>query len=162
MAAAPPKGGGNILTRKLGPLPGWAWAAIGVAGYLVYRQRQAAKAAAGATTTAATTSTAATTPVAQAPSGYEYQGPGNGGNYGYQVPTGAMAATAGATPAANTPPASGTPAYSQVATPQEGAALQASGVPIYVGGFQGLPNQYVPFQAGVQYPTGTSEYVQNQ
>lgn len=35
--AAPPRGG-NALTRKLGPLPVWAWTAIGLAvGYVVYK-----------------------------------------------------------------------------------------------------------------------------
>jgi len=157
-APAPaPKGGGNILTRKIGPLPGWAWAAVAVGGYLIYRQRKAAQAA---STTAATTSTASPQPAytgagaGGAPSGYGYQGPGFGSGGTGPIPTGAVAATAG------TPTAPNAPAYSQVATPQEGAALQSSGVPIYVGGFQGLPNTYVPFQSGVQYPTGTSEYVQ--
>jgi hypothetical protein len=164
MATAPPKGGGNILTRKIGPLPGWAWAGVAVGGYYLWKKRQAAAAAAAAP---ATTSTAASTPAyglpsssASAPSGYGYQGPGVGNGGSGPIPTGATAATSA--PTAGVAAAPSGPAYSQVSTPQEGAALQASGVPIYVGGFQGLPNQYVPFQSGVQYPTGTSEYVQNQ
>ena len=82
--AAPAKG--NILTRKFGPLPGWAWAGIGVGAYLVYKQRKAASAAAAAAP--ATTSTAAATPIAQAPSGYGYQGPAaGGGGPGWNVGT---------------------------------------------------------------------------
>jgi len=159
-AKAPaPKAGGNILTRKIGPLPGWAWAAVGVGAYYLWKKRQAASAAASAGNTA-TTSTVPSLPAALAPSGassgYGYQGPGFGGGGGGPIPTGAVAATAG-TPATAAVTA---PNYAQVATPQEGAALQSSGVPIYVGGFQGLPNTYVPFQSGVKYPTGTNEYVQ--
>lgn len=32
----------EILTRKLGPLPAWAWGALGVGGLAVYRYRRAA------------------------------------------------------------------------------------------------------------------------
>ena len=79
-----PAKGGNILTRKFGPLPGWAWAAIGVAGFFIYKQRKASEAATAAASTASgtsvapITSTAATSPLAEAPSGYGYQGPGRG------------------------------------------------------------------------------------
>lgn len=98
MAAAPPapaKGGGNILTRKFGPLPGWAWAGLGVLGYYIYKQRKASAAAAASTSTATPTSTLPGTSSA-APSGYGYQGPGT---YNYQgpgpIPTGAVATTGG-------------------------------------------------------------------
>ncbi len=40
------KGGGNVLTRKIGPLPGWAWAAIAVGGLYLWKKRQAASTAA--------------------------------------------------------------------------------------------------------------------
>ena len=34
-----PESGGNFLTKKMGPLPMWAWALIGVAGgYYVYKK----------------------------------------------------------------------------------------------------------------------------
>lgn len=93
MAAAPtPTKGGNVLTKKLGPLPGWAWVLAAVGGYYLYKKRQAAAAASTTGTTAATTSTAASTPTASG-----YSGPGtSGGEYGYQVPTGAVASTASA------------------------------------------------------------------
>jgi hypothetical protein len=49
-ASAPNRaGGGNILQRKFGPLPGWGWAAlagVAAAGYLWYRNRQGGSAAA--------------------------------------------------------------------------------------------------------------------
>jgi hypothetical protein len=47
--SAPPAGGGSILQRKFGPLPGWGWAAlagVAAAGYLWYRNRQGASTAA--------------------------------------------------------------------------------------------------------------------
>lgn len=44
-AAAPPaRGGGNVLTRKIGPLPTWAWVAIVsviLIGYAYWRNKQA-------------------------------------------------------------------------------------------------------------------------
>jgi hypothetical protein len=87
MATTPPKGGGTVLTRKFGPLPGWAWAGLGVAGFFIYKQRKASKAAAAGTSSTATDSTAATAPIASAPSGYGYQGPSGGGGPGWNIGT---------------------------------------------------------------------------
>lgn len=69
---------GNILTKKIGPLPGWAWAAIGLGGLYLWKKHQAAAAATSSTTTA---TPAASLPISDvtAPSGYGYQGPGAGG-----------------------------------------------------------------------------------
>lgn len=56
--APAPAAGGNVLTRKIGPLPGWAWAGIAVAagvGYIWWRNRQNAAAAAATDTGTATT-----------------------------------------------------------------------------------------------------------
>lgn len=98
MAAAPvPAKGGNVLTRKLGPLPGWAWAAVAVGGFYLWKKRRAAAAAAASSTT----STAAGSPAAAYPgsngataagSGY-YSGPGVGYGGTGPIPTGATAAT---------------------------------------------------------------------
>lgn len=65
---------GNILTRKIGPLPGWAWVGIAVGGYYLYKKHEASTAAAAATTA----TPAASTPTSDvtAPSGYGYQGGG--------------------------------------------------------------------------------------
>jgi hypothetical protein len=54
----PPAPSGQLLTRKLGPMPMWAWMLAGLAVALVYRQWQANKAA----TTQTTGSTVDTTP----------------------------------------------------------------------------------------------------
>ncbi len=51
-----PRGSGNILTRKLGPLPGWAWLGlvVGGAAVIIYvRRKRAASASTGASGTAA-------------------------------------------------------------------------------------------------------------
>ena len=116
MAAAPPKGGGNVLTRKLGPLPGWAWAAVAVGGYWLYKKRQAAAAAAASPST---TSTAAIPAGASAPSGYGYQGPGVGWGGQGPIPTGATASTA----ASYTPPSGQSSAGSGYAPAQSGGTV---------------------------------------
>lgn len=62
--AAPARGGGNVLTRKIGPLPTWAWVAIVSAiliGWAYFRSKQA-----GSSTTAADT-TATGTDASQVP-----------------------------------------------------------------------------------------------
>jgi cytoskeletal protein RodZ len=57
-AAAPAAGGSNVFQRKFGPLPGWGWAAlaaVAAGGYLWWRNRQGAAAAATDTGTASDT-----------------------------------------------------------------------------------------------------------
>lgn len=53
----PSSGGGNFLTRKIGPLPMWGWVAIAAGLILLYSYRQKSQ-----QTTAASTNTAANTP----------------------------------------------------------------------------------------------------
>jgi hypothetical protein len=56
----PPRGRGNLFTRKLGPLPTWAWMAIGLAlilGYAYYKSK----------TTTASSGTATGTDASQVP-----------------------------------------------------------------------------------------------
>jgi hypothetical protein len=58
MAATEP-GGGNFLTRKLGPLPIWVWVGVGVAALYLYQSRKnAAAQAAGGGPDAATSALA--------------------------------------------------------------------------------------------------------
>ena len=48
-AAPPARGGGNVLTRKIGPLPTWAWVAIVsviLIGYAYWRNKQSSSATA--------------------------------------------------------------------------------------------------------------------
>jgi hypothetical protein len=102
------KGSGNVLTKKIGPLPGWAWAAIGIGGFYLYKKYKASSSAA---TTAATTATpAATTPTSDttAPSGYGYQGPGVGTGGSGPVPTGATGRTSRHHSGVGSPTTSGT------------------------------------------------------
>jgi hypothetical protein len=53
--AAPERGGGNVLTRKFGPLPGWAWLGlvVGGAAVVIYIRRKKAATTASSTTAAA-------------------------------------------------------------------------------------------------------------
>jgi hypothetical protein len=51
-APEPGGGGGNVLTRKFGPLPGWAWLGLVVGGAAVFIYIRRKKAAAAATTPA--------------------------------------------------------------------------------------------------------------
>jgi hypothetical protein len=53
MATAPAKGKGNILTRKIGPLPLWVYPLIGGAGFLIYRYVEDRNAAAATTASTA-------------------------------------------------------------------------------------------------------------
>lgn len=51
---------GNLLTRKIGPLPGWQWGALVVVGagaFILYRRYQAAQAAANGTASSSGSST---------------------------------------------------------------------------------------------------------
>ena len=62
--SAPKPSGGNFLTRKYGPLPGWGWAAAAAAvagGYIWYRRRHAATSTTAGTTTATTSATTTST-----------------------------------------------------------------------------------------------------
>ena len=88
----PPAKGGSILTRKLGPLPGWAWAALGVGAFYLWKKHEAASTAAS-TATDATAQPSLPTSDTTAPSGYGYQGPGVGTGGSGPIPTGAMAHT---------------------------------------------------------------------
>jgi hypothetical protein len=57
----PPAAGGNFLTRKYGPLPGWGWGALGAlgaGGYYLWRKHQASTAPATTATDTSTTDTA--------------------------------------------------------------------------------------------------------
>ena len=47
---SPPAGGGNLLTRKVGPLPGWAWGALTVGGVYLFIRWRAAKGTAATST----------------------------------------------------------------------------------------------------------------
>jgi hypothetical protein len=162
MATPAPKAGGNILTRKLGPLPGWAWVGIAFGGYYLWKKRQAAAAAAS---TAPSTSTAASLPgyVSSGGSGYGYQGPGVGYGGSGAIPTGATAATSSSyTPATgqtqsgsgydvggaqgstnNSVTSSGGGVYNQIGGSQL-SALQAAGQTVY---YQSQPGIFTPYNS---------------
>src|ERR1700678_3366150 len=114
-AKAGAKGGGNVLTKKLGPLPGWAWAALGVGAFYLWKKHEASTAAAASTATDATAQPSLPTSDVTAPSGYRYQGPGVGTGGSGAVPQSAMphpgrrrsgvGTTASPNPTAAVPPA---------------------------------------------------------
>jgi hypothetical protein len=97
---------GNVLTRKIGPLPGWAWAALGIGGFYLWKKHQASTAAAStAATTASTGDNGAALPTSDttAPSGYAYQGPGVGDGATGTLPSGARTHHHGSGVAATSP-----------------------------------------------------------
>jgi hypothetical protein len=54
-ATSPGAGGGNFLTRKLGPLPIWVWVGVGVAVLYLYQSRKSAQAGSSSAGTDPTT-----------------------------------------------------------------------------------------------------------
>src|ERR1035438_6857411 len=58
------KAAGNVLTKKVGPLPVWGWAAVVIGAYLVYRYIKDKNAASASSSTG--TSTGADTTASQA------------------------------------------------------------------------------------------------
>lgn len=146
------KGGGNVLTKKIGPLPGWAWAGIALGGFYFYRYRKA-QAAASSSATTATPAASLPTSDTTAPSGYAYQGPGTGGSQsaggpGWNVgtPTGATGVGDGIQPGGVFQPAPGT-------TPSTSAA-QVSSIVAQDNAFtQQLANQTGVAQTGVTLNT---------
>lgn len=174
-ATTPPKTGGALgaITKKYGPLPGWAWAGLGVAGFFIYKQRKAA-AAAAASSTDSTASPTASLPTSDvtAPSGYGYQGPGVGGGGSGPVPTGATAATNGTTPTVGSPLGTtlpGSTTLSKVPDASTATFLLEQGIPIYIqpggAGSSYVPAaQYIggsgPSQYAAPVPAGSQFYYQ--
>lgn len=86
------------LTRKLGPLPAWGWAALAGGGFIVFRYlkaRQASSSTTPAGTSSNVTATVPDIPTASVtePGGFSYTGPLGG--LSQLMPTGAMSATSG-------------------------------------------------------------------
>jgi hypothetical protein len=88
-----------MLTKKYGPLPGWAWLGIIVVGVYIYRKKAAASTAATGATTGSTTATGVPTETLSYPNGGSYSGP-----VGYSPP-GLGGSTPGNTGSTFTPPA---------------------------------------------------------
>ena len=119
-AAAPPpapagkqgKGKGNVLTRKLGPLPGWAWILVGGGAYYLYTRYKASQTASTASTATPLTSA---TPSSSGGSGGYGGGPSSGG-YG-----GGGSGPGGPTGPTPTPTPSVPPAPSSTSTTPTGS-----------------------------------------
>src|ERR1700758_5566049 len=126
-----PQKGENILTRKVGPLPAWGWAAVAFVGTYLYLRYRAGKTAAAPVSSAGGAASAggtvapplsygtagggAPTPSPTAsfstPSGFTYTGPSDqlSSVLGAALPTGAGATTASS-------PSSGVDTSGQVAS----------------------------------------------
>lgn len=125
-APHPPRPAGNPLTRKLGPLPMWAWLVLVVAAFYLYRRSHPSS---GGTAGAGTSSTDAANPVP----GFDAASMSGGGgigatatpqvvnNYYYGTTAAAQAAGGGTSPGATatgtTGTRSGTNAAGTVGTP---------------------------------------------
>lgn len=148
----------NILTKKYGPLPGWAWGLVGVGGFLVVRYLRARSAAAASSSTTASPVTGGTTaggyampqePTASltTPSGFQYSGPLSG--LQSVIPQGALAATASSSAPPQTQPTG--PQYTSL-NPVQASALANAGVPEFfqLGGMLGPSFPYYPYVPGGQ------------
>lgn len=160
---APPQKaqGGNLLTRKIGPLPGWGWLAVALVAYYLYKKTTGG----GGSTT---TSTAGTTPPVATitlPGGYSYSGPASGAA-SFQQAAQAPASSPGQGTTGTSPGSgAGTPGTAQsgftpIANPTAlGQYFAAGGTP-YVS----LYGNYVPYQAAPAnqpqggYAPGTTVY----
>ena len=125
MAQTPPSssGGGSFFTHKVGPLPVWAWVAIGAGVLYVYRKYAAGSSSSSSANTSANTALAAQLAAAQA---------------GQNAPTETIT-TAGGTytgPAGNAP--------SSIYNPTPPAPAATSPTP---GGGSGTGDQFVPIDA---------------
>jgi hypothetical protein len=135
----------DFLTRKLGPLPTWGWAAIAVGGFVVYRylkNRQAASTSA-TPTSAQYSSTVPTnwsepTATLSTPSGFSYSGPLSG--LQTLIPTGALSSTNGSTSGDTNPP--GTAATPPPNTSPGLPAVNAANYPQQVRYGQYGPSDY--------------------
>jgi hypothetical protein len=147
---------GNVLTRKIGPLPGWAWAALGIGGFYLWKKHQASTAAAStAATTASTGDNGAALPTSDttAPSGYAYQGPGVGDGATGTLPSGARTHHHGSgvasVPSPYVTPVSPTTAVVPTASTGTGATTLPTSYP---AGTVLTPAQVAPYTAAGQAP----------
>jgi LysM repeat protein len=126
----PARGGGNVFTTKLGPLPMWAWAAIASAvliGWAYYRNKQAASA------TAANSSAGASTPASDIPQFV---------NQTYTTVT---------------PPTVTAPTTVNVSTPAPGASLGTT-TPILTPGLPATAKPVAPRPSAVSEPIFNASY----
>lgn len=85
----------NFLTRKVGPLPVWGYALLGVGLFFLYRRSKSAATATGATSNVSATVPEIPTATLTTPGGFTYSGPLGG--LSSLIPTGALSSTVGST-----------------------------------------------------------------
>lgn len=162
----------DFLTRKIGPLPAWAYGLLGAGIFFLYRrQKAAATAAAGGTTSTNYTATTPNVPTESVttPSGFSYTGPAGGASY--YIPQGAMGATNGnSTPQVGTftglgyssPTGVGGSStstsglgFSELQNWAQAQSLLSSGQPLF---YEPTPGTFLPASSGAQLtiPGGTN------
>ena len=141
-----PSAGGNVLTRKIGGLPGWAWGlgAVAIGGVYIWRKRSAAAAAAAATTAAGTTT--GTTALPATTQAADYGAPGSFG--GGQGLASVLSAIQGLQPV---PPAT---------TPAPGVATAAPSGQSQLGSGYGILNSQFPSQGVLSVPTAQGTFTE--
>jgi ribonuclease E len=146
---------GSFFMRKVGPLPVWAWAAIALGAFYLYR-----KYAAGTSSTAGTTGTAAYTPPTESvtlPGGISATGTGGDINdllawLAAQQAAGTAAPGAGSTTAGSgTSGASGGTTSGTAPAPSGPAPGAASPSPGNGGGTPGQASEVDVYQSGAVY-----------
>lgn len=71
------QGAGNLLTRKVGPLPGWGWLVVAIVGFYLWKKLQGGSSSSGTSSTGTSSSSPPTASVTL-PGGYSYSGPASG------------------------------------------------------------------------------------
>ena len=185
MPSGPTDVDSSFLTKKIGPLPFWAWAGILFVGVYVYRKYQANAAGTLTATTTASTGVAPPTETLTTAGG-TYSGPVNAAPSSITDPTAAAAGTAPGTGATSPGNGGGTPgqtaatvttvpsalpslfniggqSYEQIGTiTGAGGSYYGSqvsgGAPVYFGSPAGVSQLSGP-AAIEQQPVGTNAYV---
>ena len=144
----------NVLTRKIGPLPGWAWGLIaaGGAGIYIWRKRSAAAAAATAATTAASTTGTGTAPAAATSGGY------TASNYG--PPSGQVGGGGGGGGLASILAAIGALQPAPATTPGSSSNPGVAAGESVLGSGYGVANAAFPTQGVLSVPTAQGTYTE--
>lgn len=154
------------LTRKIGPLPAWGYAALAGGVFVLLRLRKSSGSTSATPSSANYTATAPDIPTASVtePGGFSYTGPLGG--LSQLIPTGALAATNGTNSGNLVRGTIGTAAgqFSHVPSPLTNAQLAAGGVTQYA---EPVPGQFVRIPltptgpGGVKYAQAQNTYIQN-
>lgn len=148
-------GSGSLLTQKYGPLPGWGWLVIVVAGFYLWNK---VRGGSSSGTTTASGGAAGQTPVTASlslPGGYSYSGPASGAAAFQQT---VMGPSPGNAPSATVSPGNTGVAAFQTTSPAQGYVGGGFAPPATPGGpaqpaYSTQGNQYIfaPGGGGPEY-----------